>query len=127
MVRLPASGRHHLRNDIHAKDLTFWSGQGGYAQGRLAGTRRDVENCVPTVNLSILDQGLADRRKHLPYDFAVFLPERCGTAPSVDNLLVGLHEQKPIILHQRCLMGYNSSSCCSNPDQIPMAANEEKS
>jgi hypothetical protein len=37
---------------------------------------------------------LRDRRKHLPDDFAVFLPERRGITPYAYSLLVGLHQPK---------------------------------
>jgi hypothetical protein len=49
---------------------------------------------VPTSNQPILDKSLRDRRKHLPDDFAVLLPERRGITPYANNLLIGLHKQK---------------------------------
>jgi hypothetical protein len=42
----------------------------------------------------ILDESLRNWRKHLPDDFAVFLPEGRGITPCVYNLVVGLHQQK---------------------------------
>jgi ankyrin repeat protein len=93
MVCRSTSGRHHLGNGIDPKDLAFRSDQGSHAQCRISGTGSNVQNCVTTAKLPILDKSLRDRREHLPYDFAVLLPERCNAAPSVYNLLVGLHEQ----------------------------------
>jgi hypothetical protein len=49
---------------------------------------------VLTADLPILDKSLRNRRKHSLDDFAVLFPEWSGTAPSVYNLLLGLHEQK---------------------------------
>jgi hypothetical protein len=49
---------------------------------------------VLTANQPIFDKGLRDRRKHLPDDFAVLLPEPRGITPYAYNLLVGLHQQK---------------------------------
>jgi hypothetical protein len=49
---------------------------------------------VPAANQPILDKSLRDRRKHLPDDFAVLLPERRGITPYAYNFLVGLHPQK---------------------------------
>ena len=79
---------------IDPKHLAFGSDQGSYAQGWLSGTRSNIQNCVPTANQPILDKSLRDRRKHLPDDFAVFLPERRGITPYAYSLLVGLHQPK---------------------------------
>ena len=79
----PASRCHHSCNRIDPHDLAFGSDQGSYAQGRLSRTRSNIQNRVLTANLPILDKSLCDRRKHLPDEFAVLLPERSGTAPSV--------------------------------------------
>src|ERR1700756_546226 len=68
--------------------------QGSYGQCWLARTRSNIQNCVPAANQPILDKSLRDRRKHLPNDFAMLLPERRGITPSAYNLLVGLHQQK---------------------------------
>jgi hypothetical protein len=46
---------------------------------------------MPTANQRILDKSLRDRRKHLPDDFAVLLPEQRGSTTCGYNLLVGLH------------------------------------
>jgi hypothetical protein len=50
-----------------------------------------------TANLPILDKSLRNRLIHLPDDFAVLLPKRSGIAPSVYDLLAGLHKQKYIL------------------------------
>src|SRR6266705_2806167 len=89
-----ASGCHHLRNRIDPKDLAFGSDQGSYAQGWLSGTRSNIQNCVSTANQPILDESLRDRRKHLPDNFAVLLPQPRGATPSVNNRLAGLHQRK---------------------------------
>ena len=91
MVCRSTSGFHHLRHRIDPEDLAFGADQGSYGQCRLSGTRSNIQNGVPTANQPILDKGLRDRRKHLPDDFAVLLPEWRGITPSAYNLLVGLH------------------------------------
>src|ERR1700675_69327 len=85
---------HHLRHGIDPEDLAFGANQGRYRQGWLSRTGSNIQNCVPTANQPILDKSLRDWRKHLPDDFAVFLPERRGITPYADNLLVRLHQQK---------------------------------
>jgi hypothetical protein len=94
MVCRSMSGFHHLRRRIDPADLAFGADQVSYGQGWLSGTRSNIQNCVPTANQPILDKSLGDRRKHLPDDFAVLLPERGGITPCAYNLLVGLHQQK---------------------------------
>jgi DNA-binding transcriptional MerR regulator len=49
---------------------------------------------MPGTDPRILDQSLRNWRKHLPDDFAVFLPEGRRITPCVYNLVVGLHQQK---------------------------------
>ncbi len=94
MVCRSTSGFHHLRCRIDPEDLAFGANQGSYGQCWLPGTRSNIQNCVPTANQPILDKSLRDRRKHLPDDFAVFLPERRGITPYTYSLLVGLHQPK---------------------------------
>src|ERR1039458_5844640 len=90
----PTSGCHHRGNRINSKDLAFRSDPGSHAQCRLSGARSNIQNRVLPANLSIFDESLCNRRKHLLDDFAVLLPVRSGTAPSVYDLLVGLHERR---------------------------------
>src|SRR6266702_5732405 len=94
MVCRSTSGFHHLRRRIDPEDLAFGADQGSYGQCRLSGTRSNIQNCMPTANQPILDKSLCDRRKHLPDDFAVFLPERRGITPYAYKFLVRLHQQK---------------------------------
>jgi hypothetical protein len=94
MVCRSTSGFHHLRRRIDPEDLAFGADQGSYGQCWLSRTRSNIQNCVPAANQPILDKSLRDRRKHLPDDFAVLLPERRGITPYAYNLLVGLHRQK---------------------------------
>ena len=94
MVCRPASGCHHFWRRIDPDDFAFGANQGSNRQCRLSGTRSNIQNCVPTANQPVLDKGFRDRRKHLPDDFAVLLPERRGIAPSAYGFLVGLHQQK---------------------------------
>jgi hypothetical protein len=97
MVRRSTSGFHHLGHRIDTENLAFGADPGGDGQCRLSGSRGNIQNCVPTPNQSILDKGLRDRRKHLPDDFAVFLPERRGFTPCSCDLLIGLHHPKYIL------------------------------
>src|SRR5215813_10086281 len=60
----------------------------------LAGTSSNIQDGASTADQPILAKGSRDRRKHLPDDFAVLLPERSGIAPSVYDVLVGLHEHE---------------------------------
>jgi len=94
MVRLPPSGFHHVPHRIDSENSALGLDQGSYGLCGLSGTGSNIENCVSAANQPILDKGRRDRRKHLPDDFAVFLPERSGNTPSVDDVLAGLHEQK---------------------------------
>src|SRR5437868_15399649 len=94
MVRGSPSGRYHFRNRVDPNDLAFGSDQASHAQGRLSGTRSDIQDRVLTADLPIFYKSFGDWRKHLPDDFAVLLPERCGTGPAVHDLVVGLHEEK---------------------------------
>src|SRR5437870_13321901 len=67
---------------------------GSYGQCWPSGACNNIQNCMPTANQRILDKSLRDRRKHLPDDFAVLLPERRGITPCGYNFLVRLHPQK---------------------------------
>jgi hypothetical protein len=91
MICRSTSGFNHLRRRIDPEDLAFGADQGSYGQCWFPGTRSNIQNCVPTANEPILDKSLRDRRKHLPDDFAVLLPERRGITPCAYNPLVGLH------------------------------------
>ena len=94
MVRLPPSGFHHVPHRIDSENSALGLDQGSYGLCGLSGTGSNIENCVSAANQPILDKGRRDRRKHLPDDFAVFLPERSGNTPSADDVLAGLHDQK---------------------------------
>ena len=92
-------GVHHLGRGIDPDDFAFCADAGSNGQGWLSGAGGDIEHSVASadlrvVDLSVEDQRLRDWRKHLPDDLAVLLPEGRGIAPSLDNLLVGLHLQK---------------------------------
>src|SRR5215472_15356837 len=60
----------------------------------LAGTSSNIQDGASTADRPIQAKGSRDRCKHLPDDFAVLLPDRSGTAPSVQDVLVGLHEHE---------------------------------
>jgi len=92
-VSFPASRIYHLQHRIDPEDLALGADQASYAQRRLAGTGSNIQNRVSTANQRILDKSIRDRRKHMTDDFAMLLPERSRIAPSVDGVLLGLHEQ----------------------------------
>lgn len=91
MVRGAARGGHHFRDWIDANNASLRSDDRRDTQRGLAGTGGDVQNRVSIANPRIRDKRLRDRSKHLADDFAVLLPVRSGTAPTVDNFLLGLH------------------------------------
>ncbi len=93
-VCLSTSGVDHLRRGIDPEDLALGSDLGRYGQSGLSGPSSNIQNGVAKGDPRLLDQSLRDRRKHEPDVFAVLLPEGRGVAPSLDNLLVGLHLQK---------------------------------
>src|SRR4029077_6746002 len=93
-VSFPASRIYHLQHRIDPEDLALGADQASYAQRRPAGTGRKIPNRTSTANQRILDKSIRDRRKHMTDDFAVLLPERSRIAPSVDGVLLGLHERK---------------------------------
>jgi hypothetical protein len=88
------SGLDHLRCRINPKYLAFWANQVGYGQCWLSRARSNIQNCVPTGNQPILNKSMCDRRKHLPRNFAVLLPERRGVTPCAYSLLVWLHQEE---------------------------------
>jgi DNA-binding CsgD family transcriptional regulator len=94
MVRGATRGGHHFRDWIDANNASLRSDDRGDTQRGLAGTGGNVQNRVPIANPRIRDKRLRNRRKHLADDFAVLLPVRSGTAPAIDNFLLGLHVQK---------------------------------
>ena len=94
MVCRSPTGVHHLGRRIDPEDLAFGADKGSYSQSGLSGPGSNIQNCVPAANQPALDQSLRDRRKHLPDDFAVLLPERRGSTPCADNFLIGLHHSK---------------------------------
>jgi hypothetical protein len=94
MVGGSTSRIHHLRCGIDPKDLALGADYAGYGQSWLPGPRSNIQNRAPGTDPRILDESLRNRRKHLPDDFAVFLPEGRRIAPCVYNLGVGLHQQK---------------------------------
>src|SRR5262249_36918779 len=57
----------------------------------------NVQDCVSDLNRRVVDKCLRDRREHLPDDFAVFLPERCGRTPCADDRLLSIHRHQKII------------------------------
>jgi hypothetical protein len=82
----------HLRCRINPKYLAFWAKSAMVNAGSPGPVA--IQNCVPTGNQPILNKSMCDRRKHLPRNFAVLLPERRGITPCAYYLLVWLHQEE---------------------------------
>src|SRR5215472_7837926 len=94
MVCRSTGGFDHLYHRVNPEDLALRTNQGGYGQCRLPGPRSNIQNSLAAANQPIFDERLRYRRKHLPDDFAVLLPERRRIAPCAYALLAGLHQQE---------------------------------
>src|SRR6185369_15221335 len=94
MACLSTSSLHHLRYRIDTEHSARRADRGSDGQCRVSGTSSNIQNSGSTADQSFLVKSSRDRCEHLPDDLAVFVPERSSVAPSVYNVLVGLHERE---------------------------------
>src|SRR5215467_12286075 len=89
-IGFSSSGFHHLQHRIDPEHLALGGDQGGYGQCWLAGAGGNVHDGVASGYPRIPDKSIGNRRKHLPDDGPVLLPEWSDMGPSVENVLTRL-------------------------------------